>query len=215
APISTDHEYGAGTYTARFTATDRLGLTTSVDQTVVANAAPTASLNATPTSGTAPLNVHFDGTGTDPDGRITEYRLSFGDGSADVTSSSSISTNHTYGAGLWTAVLTVTDDGGAQATSRVDIDANAPPTARLSASPTTGKAPLKVTLVGGGSDADGRVVQYRLAFGDGSPDLVTTLPPSVVHQYRAGTWTAILTVTDDRGATGKAGVTVIATKAGR
>ncbi|PYL75823.1 MAG: hypothetical protein DMF26_07455 [Verrucomicrobia bacterium] len=54
------------------------------------NAAPTAVLTATPTSGTAPLAVNFDGSGSyDPDAgdTISSYTFDFCDGSAAVTQS--------------------------------------------------------------------------------------------------------------------------------
>src|SRR6266404_2380759 len=57
------------------------------------NTAPTAVLTATPTSGTAPLTVNFDGSGSyDPDtapppDTIASYTFNFGDGSAAVTQS--------------------------------------------------------------------------------------------------------------------------------
>ncbi len=76
---------------------------------VTPNAAPTASFTATPTSGSSPLLVNFDGTGsTDSDGSIVSYAWDFGDGSSGTGST----TSHTYAPGTFTATLTVTDDDG-------------------------------------------------------------------------------------------------------
>jgi hypothetical protein len=79
--------------------------------------------------------------------------------------------------------------------------ANQAPTARLSLAPATGNAPLVVSMSGSGSsDPDGSIASYRFAFGDGA-----TLGPgttqSTSHTYVAGSWSAQLTVTDNRGAT--------------
>src|SRR5206468_8048879 len=49
----------------------------------VVNRLPVASLSATPTHGFAPLAVSFSGSGSyDPDGSVSSYTFTFGDGSA-------------------------------------------------------------------------------------------------------------------------------------
>ncbi|MCA1593762.1 MAG: PKD domain-containing protein [Acidobacteria bacterium] len=85
------------------------------------NALPVAVLNATPTSGIAPLGVNFDASGSsDSDGSIVEYTFDFGDGSPSETrtvaafGASAAQTAHTYTQpGSYRAVLNVKDSGGA------------------------------------------------------------------------------------------------------
>jgi glucose/arabinose dehydrogenase/PKD repeat protein len=80
--------------------------------------------------------------------------------------------------------------------------ANRFPTAVLTASPTSGEPPLTVNFDGtGSSDPDpGTTLSYRWSFGDGTPT-VDTATPTVSHTYAAaGTYTAMLTVTDQQGA---------------
>lgn len=86
----------------------------------VANVSPTAHASATPESGNAPLAVAFSSAGsTDPDGTIVEYSWDYGDGTAAQVAENP---SHTYTtSGTYTAVLTVTDDGGATATSQVIV----------------------------------------------------------------------------------------------
>jgi hypothetical protein len=83
-------------------------------------------------------------------------------------------------------------------------DANQPPVAGASANPTSGTAPLDVAFTGTGSDSDGTVVSYEWTFGDGASS--TSQNPT--HIYTSGTYTAILTVTDDDGATGSDSVAI-------
>ena len=91
----------------------------------VENKPPTASINAGPSSGRAPLTVNFDGSqSSDPDGQITAYAWQFGDGGT----SSGATVSHQYTkAGTFTATLTVTDDSGATASTTRTITASAPP----------------------------------------------------------------------------------------
>ena len=91
------------------------------------NNAPTAVLAATPTSGTVPLTVQFDGSGSyDPDtappaDTVASYTFDFGDGSAAVTQSTP-TISHTYNAaGNYAATLTVTDSRGAQSTNTAQV----------------------------------------------------------------------------------------------
>ena len=99
------------------------------------NKAPQAALSATPTSGTAPLTVRFDASGSrDPEGGALLYRWTFGDGtSSDGAARRNVS--HTYQAnGTYTATLTVRDPQGAEgrATVRIGVG-NTPPEARITA----------------------------------------------------------------------------------
>jgi uncharacterized repeat protein (TIGR01451 family) len=75
------------------------------------------------------------------------------------------------------------------------------PTARLTATPSSGFAPLSTTLDGSASsDSDGDAISsYTFDFGDGSP-LVTQTTSSVSHTYASpGVYHATLTVKDGRG----------------
>lgn len=85
---------------------------------------------------------------------------------------------------------------------------NAAPTAVAGAAPRSGSAPLEVQFTSAGSsDADGVIVAYSWDFGDGS---ATSSDADPTHTYGgAGTYDAVLSVTDDDGATGSAVVTVV------
>jgi PKD repeat protein len=126
----------------------------------VANQPPTAALGAAPTSGTAPLGVSFDATGSnDPDGDALEYQFTFGDGSSTTTSSPTVA--HTYtGPGSYTASLVVSDGRGgvsAPATRLISVvGGNSPPQPTIAA-----PGPLDtyavgqtVTLSGSATDAE-------------------------------------------------------------
>jgi PKD repeat protein len=73
---------------------------------------------------------------------------------------------------------------------------NAPPIASISASPTTGSAPLTISMTGKGIDNDGHVTSYHWDFGDGK----TSDEKSPSHTYNnQGIYTATLTITDNNG----------------
>ncbi|HEX9286410.1 MAG TPA: PQQ-dependent sugar dehydrogenase [Thermoanaerobaculia bacterium] len=78
---------------------------------------------------------------------------------------------------------------------------NGVPTAFLTASPTSGNAPLTVNFDGSGSsDPDGDALTWLWSFGDGQSASTTT--PMTQHVYSSiGTFNASLTVRDARGAT--------------
>ena len=84
--------------------------------------------------------------------------------------------------------------------------ANLPPVAQASADLTSGIAPLTVQFSAAGStDPDGMIVGYAWDFGDGNSS--TEITPTHIYN-NTGVYQAILTVTDDDGATGSAAVTV-------
>ena len=79
------------------------------------NQPPNAVATASPTSGTVPLAVSFNGSGSsDPDGSITAYAWDLdGDGAFDDSTAQSPSFTYTTAA-TYTVRLQVTDDDGAQ-----------------------------------------------------------------------------------------------------
>ncbi len=87
------------------------------------NDPPVASFTATPSEGTAPLSVAFDASGSyDPDGLVTSYRWSFGDG----TSESGMVATHIFAQpGTYTVQLTVEDRRQASSTATATIVARA------------------------------------------------------------------------------------------
>src|SRR6476659_6931781 len=98
------------------------------------NAAPVAVLSALPTSGTAPLSVHFDMTASHDDVAISSFTWDFGDGTPVNTTDQVV--DHVYtGQGTFTAKLTVKDSGNrtGTATKVITVGAapNQPPTAVL------------------------------------------------------------------------------------
>jgi len=86
---------------------------------------------------------------------------------------------------------------------------NSSPTAMVTATPTAGPAPLLVAFDASGSTDSGSIVSYRWSFGDGSVGTGVTTS----HTYTMeGSFTAVVTVTDNYGATDTAsiGITVSA-----
>jgi PKD repeat protein len=114
-----------GSYYASLTVIDNIGQTdtTSISVTISdaqpENQAPISSFTASPASGTSPLNVLFDGSGSShSNGTIQEYKWDFGDGS----SASGISPEHTFtGIAGYTVKLSVTDNFGGTAVSTKTI----------------------------------------------------------------------------------------------
>lgn len=89
-----------------------------------ADAAPVAALTASPTEGLPPLTVSFDVAGTlDSDGTVVSRVLLFGDGSSySFPADDTHTISHVYATrGVYTAVLTATDDEGGTAEATVKI----------------------------------------------------------------------------------------------
>ena len=90
---------------------------------------------------------------------------------------------------------------------------NLPPVAAVSASPTSGPAPLAVAFsAAGSSDPDGTIAAYAWDFGDGASGTNVTAS----HTYASeGTYTAVLTVTDNSGAGASKSVVITVGSSGK
>ncbi|MDO8954849.1 MAG: PKD domain-containing protein, partial [Gammaproteobacteria bacterium] len=200
------HSYTlAGNYTVTLTVTDNDGATATAQTTITVsplpgNVLPEAFLNLSTWEGEAPLAVDFFASASDSDGTIVSYSWDFGDGA----SANSTNASHSYTlAGNYTVTLTVTDNDGATATAQTTVTvspaaANMVPTALFYMTQDSGVAPLDVGFDGAYStDDDGTVTNYLWNFGDGN----SATGANVSHVYTtAGSFTAKLTVTDDKGA---------------
>ena len=198
------HSYvSAGSYSASLTVTDAAGHTASASSLLITvNSLLSATAIASPTFGVAPLAVNFTGT---PTGGLAPYSYAwtFGDGSA----SSSQSPSHTYAvAGSYTASLMVTDAHGSKAIATAGpITISGPLAASAGVAPAAGDAPLGVSLSGSAAGGTSPYT-YSWAFGDASTS--TSQNPS--HTYTtAGTYSAMLTVTDAVGGTATATATIV------
>ncbi len=201
----------AGTYVASLTVTDVEGLEDTTSLTIevdAANGAPVAIADATPLTGTAPLEVNFTGSNSTDDVGVVTYAWDFGNG--DVSTDADPTYTYTQ-AGTYTASLTVTDAGGLEDTTSLTIEvdaANGAPLAFVTATPTTGTAPLLVNFTGNMSIDDVGIVSYAWDFGDG--DTSTEIDPT--HTYTAaGMYVATLTVTDGAGLEDSDSVTITVT----
>ncbi|MEQ1437952.1 PKD domain-containing protein [Fontimonas sp. SYSU GA230001] len=209
---------------------------TTTQVIVTGNNGTVASLVVNPTSGTAPLTVTADATGsTHASGTVsTDYVFDFGEG-APVTNGSGTA-SHVYTVPqqqTYTVRVTVTDKdgsgavlGSATATQDVVVNPGNRLTALLSVNPTTADVGQIITFDGCHSFAgDGHsITRYTLDPGDGTPVIVhdVTAPVSCAnghndasvfqHAYgQGGSYTPTLTVYDETGAFAKAsagGVTI-------
>ncbi len=155
-----------------------------------AGPAPTASFNATPTTGLAPLTVNFADTST---GGPTSWAWDFGDGGTSTAQSPS----HTYtSTGTYTATLTATNGQGSTSASRtITVTQPTAPTASFNATPSTGTVPLVVNFT---DTSTGAPTSWAWDFGDGG----TSTAQSPSHTYTStGTFTASLTATNAQGST--------------
>jgi len=170
------------------------------------NGAPLASFSfSAPTEqGTAIL---FDGSASaDSDGTVVSYAWDFGDG----TTGTGVRVHHTYSrAATFSVILTVTDNRGQQGTTtrQVSVTATTNPIAAFDLSPTSPKIGDQVVFNASAATAatGRRIANYLWTFGDGgsSTGVITG------HAYgQSGTFTVVLTVTDDLGRTGTTSKTV-------
>jgi PKD repeat protein len=205
-----------GTKTVRLTVTDNGGLAASTTRTVsitAGNLPPVASFAVTPSSAPTGAPVAFSAAASaDPDGSIVSYAWNFGDGT--IGSGATVGKSYAT-AGIFTATLTVADNGGLTAsTSRtVTITAgNIPPVANFAATPTPTTIGTPITFSGAASaDLDGTIVTYAWNFGDGTSGSGAAVNKSYTT---AGTFSVTLTVTDNGGLTGSASAAVIVTSSG-
>ncbi len=169
------------------------------------------------TGGTAPFTVHLTGTATDPDqGDELTYGWVYGDGTPNGAGNT---VSHVYTtAGTFVIVLTVTDNHGAtditQRTVYVTAAQPTGPTARMSASPTSGTSPLTVSFDASASTyALAAISSYEWNFGDNG----TSVGRNVAHTYvstGSRTYTVTLTVRGADGTTGVATTQIIVSAPG-
>lgn len=165
------HEYDAdGTYTVELTVTDDEGTTASTSREVTVtstNNPPTANFGSSCNG----LSCSFTDTSSDPDGSVTGWSWTFGDGGTSTARNPS----RVYAAaGTYSVTLTITDDGGA--------------TSQRTASVTVTAAP-KISLTATGREDDTK--QYMILRWSGATS-------ALIDVYRNGTRLSNVTENDGR-----------------
>ena len=211
--VTPTHQYTvSGSYVVRLTVTDSNGGTnTSAGQTVNVGvgAAPTASFVVNPSSPIVGQTIFFNaatsaaGTGH----RIVSYEWNFGDGS--TKSGSNVSKSYST-AGIYSVVLTITDEVGqtAQTVNSVTVGASAA-SAAFTYSPTDPSVGTTINFNGSDSKGEGTnpIVRYVWDFGCTAGTTCTvatrtsTSPTASTQFLSAFTYTVRLTVTDSKGKT--------------
>lgn len=132
------------------------------------SSAPRAEFTATPLFDYPPFVVEFDASASSsPNGAITTYGWSFGDGETGT----GVKVSHTFTEkGIYPVVLTVTDSTGAVGTRTRNVQAlNRVPHAEFTFWPNMVGVNQEVTFDASTSyDEDGYIVEWIWTFGDGT-----------------------------------------------
>ena len=195
--ITATHTYAAtDTYVAQVVAVDNDGLT-DTDIAIVTVRTPipaTVALSVEPTEGALPLDVTFTAAATDTDGQIAQYRWDFDGNSVVDQTTVANTTTYTYNTeGTFQPVVTAVDNDGLTATDTATVIVQPPPTGvTLSATPSSGAAPLEVGFTAAAVNPQ-NIVEYRWDFdGDTTTDQTTTVG-TTTHTYTAvGTYQAMV-----------------------
>ncbi len=200
----------SGVDTLSFKVNDQVADSNIATVTVkVNNQAPTVSASASPVILQEGQSTSFASAASDPDNDALTWLWNFGDGSTSVE----VNPSHTYAvAGVYSAILTVTDIAGAQAvatpiTIHVFHDSDRP-TARFVSNVLNGYVGQPVgfdaTL---STDPRNNIVSYVWDFGDGSPQGSGQAIARVYAQ--TGTYTVTLTITDGEGLSDTTALTMV------
>jgi len=206
-----------GVYRFELTATDNSGAADKDTVQVTVNAAlnqlPSANAGTDQTITLPVSTITLNGSGSDPDGSITNYLWSKIAGPAQftITSPASASTGVTsLVQGVYRFELTVTDNSGATDKDTVQITVNAAinliPLANAGTDQSITLPVSTVTLNGSGSDPDGSITNYLWSKIAGPAQYTITSPASAstgVTSLVQGVYRFELTVTDNSGATDK------------
>ncbi|HWR14085.1 MAG TPA: PKD domain-containing protein [Terriglobales bacterium] len=205
------HVYNtAGTYTVKATVKDNGGLTAGATTSVSVTAPVPFTVNAlSPTNNSTVTGaVRFTAT-TTSSSEVTAIRVYVDSVSVYVVYGSSLDTTLTLAQGSHYVVLQAWNAGGEIAKAPLNVTVtNLPPVAKLTASPSSGIAPLTVSASTNGSyDPDGTITSTSINFGDGSS---VSLGSGLKVFSVPGTYTITAKVTDNSGvsATAEATVTV-------
>ena len=176
---------------------------------------PLATLVVAPDSGTAPLQVAIQASGSDADGSVARVQLDAdGDGTYEAEGVGPLAVSARFDApGTFRVSARVTDDEGLVGLTEhpIRVVANLPPEGTLLVSPAEGPAPLSVRVQALASDPEGAVALYELdAEGDGTFDIAQPIPIDTVLVFVDYTRThaLVLRVTDAAGASAQASASV-------
>ena len=171
------------------------------------NGTPVPSFTFAPSTPISKAAVTFDASlSTDSDGRIVSYAWNFGDGSQGA---GAVVKHEFSTAGSYTVTLTVTDDRNqsASVSKSVFVAGTTDPKAEFAVSPSSPSVNERVYFNAAASTAAvGRtIVRYDWDYGSGRQD-----SGMLVWQIytQPGTYTVVLTVTDDAGNKGTTTKTV-------
>ncbi len=218
-----------GIYRFRLTVTDNSGVTATATMQVTVNPAPVVVGPPSANAGgdqtiTLPTNsVTLNGSGSESNGTIVSYAWvkTSGPAPGTITSAGQAQTTVTgLVQGVYTFKLTVTDNSGVTATDVITVTVNPNPTPAnqspvANAGPNQTTTATSVSLDGSASyDPDGTIASYswQQTSGGGGVTITggNTAKPGI-SGLTTGTYTFMLTVTDNAGATGSSSVTITVT----
>jgi len=176
----------------------------------IASISPQALFTASLAEQVVPFTASFDGTLSFAGGNIVSYLWTFGDGGSE---NGPVVDHYYVQDGVYKVTLTVIDEAGLSSSTTMELHAlNPPPTAGFTYTPKSNMEGVyfvscSETITFDAEDLctdDGSIVSYDWYFGYRLPDgeAASASGPQVTHEFLySGTYTVILTVTDDDGGT--------------